>query len=277
MNTNTFIRDYQLTIALDGRGVQIKPPMKIAFSCIESIGGEANKMTVEIYGLSRENRISLTRDEDEKTHIGVELMVGYKGNLALLFKGSLLRGAFDRQGADFITTLDCIDGGNDILWSYTNAVVKGKEEAINQCVGDMEITKKGVLPKIKELIRPKVLVGNSAMLIKSMMNQDQDFFISREQAHVLGEKEYRKTLAPLVSAVTGLTGVPQSAKKEMVFNTMLNPMIELGGVIKLQSVQNPKLDGLYKVKSISTNGESHGDSWFQDITAVRADDYKEIE
>ena len=275
--SNTFIRDYQLTIALDGRGIQIRPPMKVAFSCTESIEGEANKMTIEIYGLSRENRISLTRDEDEKKHIGVELQVGYKGNLSLLFKGSLLKGSFDRQGADFITTLECLDGGNDILWSYTSAVVNGKEEAINQCIGDMEVTQKGVIPEIKELIRPKVLVGNSALLVREMIDTEQDFFISREQAHIVGKEEYRKTLAPLVSAATGLIGVPQSAKKELTLNTMMNPMIEIGGVIKLQSVQNPKLDGLYKVKAINTSGESHGQSWHQEITGIRADDYKEIE
>lgn len=274
---NLFDRDYQLTINVDGRGIQVKPPFKIAFSCTESIKDEINKMTIEIYGLNRESRISLTKDDDEKKYIGVELMIGYKNNLALLFKGSVDSGFSDRTGADFVTRLNCSDGGQDIVWSYTSAVVNGKNEAIEQCLSDMNNVEKGAITKINELIRPKVLVGNSSRLIRQMIGQNQDFFVCKEKAYILNDDEYRKTTAPVISSATGMNSIPRYAKKEVKLTTMMNPKIELGGIVKIESIHNEKLNGLYKVIAIATSGESHGDSWHQSLTCTSAENFKEVE
>lgn len=272
----TWGREYVLTVAVEGRQITIKNPFKIAFTCDESVESDGNEMTVSIWGLSRQNRISLARDEGAKGHVGVTLSVGYRGNVQSLFKGSLTKGWFDRTGADFITTLKCVDGGDDIQYAYTSACVTSKAGAIDTCMGDFKTVGIGAITPQQELVRPKVLVGNSSILIKDMIDKDQQFFITDEQAFILGKNEARKGFAQVVSAKTGLINVPQTAKNEVEFDTMMNPMIALGGLINLISAQNPKLNGLYKVTSISTKGESHGESWFQHVKAERAEGFKLI-
>lgn len=270
----TWGREYELAITFDGRRIVITNPFKIAFVCDESTESEGNEMTVSVWGLSRQNRISLTRDEDTKGHVGVELKVGYRGNVPLLFKGSLTKGSFERTGADFITTLKCVDGGDDIQYAYTSACVTSKEGAISTCMGDFKTVGAGAVTSQQQLVRPKVLVGNSSILMRDMIDKDQEFFITNEQAFILGKNEARKGYAQVVSAETGLINIPQSSKNEIEFDTMMNPMIELGGLVSLISEQNPTLNGLYKIITIGTNGESHGDSWYQHCKAVRAEGFK---
>lgn len=272
----TWGRAYQLTVIRDGRATIIRRPFKITFSCDESVESSGNECRIQIWGLSRENRLSLVKDEDEKKQVSVELLVGYRDKMPLLFKGSLMQGTFERSGADFINTLTCIDGGYDIQYAYTSACVSGKGGAIDACMGSLKHTKKGAVTAQQDLVRPKVLVGNSAILMKEMKSPNQEFFITRGQASLINKNEVRKGFAPLVSAKTGLMGIPQSAKNEVEFDTMMNPTIELGGLIKLESKQNPKLDGVYKVIAITTMGESHGESWFQHIKAIRAEGFKQI-
>lgn len=272
----TWGRAYQLTVIRDGRATIIKNPFRIAFSCDESTESSGNEMRVQIWGLGKNNRVSLVKDEEEKKHVAVELMVGYRDKMPLLFKGSLMMGSFERQGADFINTLVCIDGGADIQYAYTSACVSGKNEALSACMGTYENVKVGAITDQQQLMRPKVLVGNSSLLIKEMIPPEQEFFITDEQAFIVGKKEARKGYAPLVSAKTGLMDVPQSAKNEVEFDTMMNPTINLGGIIKLESIQNPKLNGVYKVVAITTVGESHGESWFQHVKAIRAEGFKQI-
>lgn len=272
----TWGRAYRLTIIRGSRAIIIKNPFKIAFSCDESIKSSGNQMRLQLWGLGRENRISLVKDEDDKEHVGIELMVGYREKMPLLFKGSLMKGSFERQGADFINTLDCTDGGSDIQYAYTSACVGSKSEAIRTCLGSYQNVETGTVTAQQELIRPQVLVGNSSILVKKMIPPEQDFFITNEQAFILGRNEVRKGYAPLVSAKTGLIGIPQSAGKELEFDTMMNPTLELGAMMVLNSVQNPKLNGVYKIIAMTTVGESHGESWFQHVKAVRAEGFAQI-
>lgn len=271
-----FIRDYQLTIGIGNRAVIVRPPIKIAFSATKSTDTGLNKLILKIWNLKPSNRLALVKDEDDDSYIPLELSVGYQAKTQLLFRGSVRIGEYTREGADFVNTVECLDGGVDALQSFTSVTVRGKDQAIRAALGDMPNTGEGVITQHGDLVRPKVLVGNSARVITQMLDDDESMFIDDEQLFVLRNDEVRGNLAPLVSAKTGLMGIPKFSKGEVSFSTMMNPLLKVAGLCKLDSIVSPDLNGVYRIDRIDYSGDSDGDDWSQVVTAKRAENYKVV-
>jgi hypothetical protein len=170
-----------------------------------------------------------------------------------------------------VNTIECLEGGNDALNSFTSATVRGKDQAIRAALGDMPNTREGAITQHAQLVRPKVLVGNSARLITDMLDDDETFFIDDEQLFVLRDNEVRSDVAPLVTARTGLLNTPQASKGEVTFQTIMNPTLKVAGLCKLESRTAPDLNGVYRIDQINYSGD-----WTQTVTAKRAQNYKVV-
>ena len=273
---NRFIRDYQLTIGVGSRAVVVRPPIKITFSATKSTDTNLNKLILKIWNLKPSNRLALVKDEDDDSYIPLELSVGYQAKTQLLFRGSVRIGEYTREGADYTNTIECLDGGTDALKSFTSVTVRGKDEAIRAALGDMPNTGAGSITEYGDLVRPKVIVGNSARVITDMLDEDESMFIDNEQLFVLRNDEVRGTQAPLVSAKTGLIGVPESSKDEVTFSTLMNPLLQVAGLCKLESIMAPDLNGIYRIKRMDYSGDSDGNDWSQLVTVKRAQNYKVV-
>lgn len=271
-----FLRDYQLTIGVGSQAVVVVPPINITFSATKSTDVALNKLTLKVWNLRQSNRLALVKDEEEDEYIPLELSVGYQGRMQLLFRGSVHKGEHQREGADFVNTIECLDGGKDALSSFTSVTVRGKDQAIRAALGDMPNTAEGAITPHAQLVRPKVLVGNSARLITDMLDDDEAMFIDDEQLFVLRNDEVRSDLAPLVTARTGLMNTPQASKGEVTFQTIMNPTLKVAGLCQLESVTAPDLNGVYRINQINYSGDYTGDDWTQIVTAKRAPNYKVV-
>lgn len=259
-------RHYKLTIGIGSQAVTIMPPFRISFNVDKSIKGGINKAKVRIWGLKESTRLSLVKDEQSPDYLPIELMVGYGDNLELLFKGSVRKGEFSREGANFINLLECFDGGVDIVKGFTNTVVKSKHDAIMASLGDMVNTSLGSVSITGDLIRPVVLVGNSSDLITSQLSEDYDFFIDNEQLFVIKNDEVTASYAPLVSASTGLLNTPIINKGVLPFRTMINPSLKLANLCKVESKYNPEINGVYRIEQMTYTGDSKGADWIQVVS-----------
>lgn len=271
-----FLRDYQLTIGVGNQAVVVVPPINITFSATKSTDVALNKLILKVWNLRQSNRLALVKDEEEDEYIPLELSVGYQGRMQLLFRGSVHKGEHQREGADFVNTIECLDGGKDALSSFTSVTVRGKDQAIRAALGDMPNTAEGAITPHAQLVRPKVLVGNSARLITDMLDDDEAMFIDDEQLFVLRNDEVRSDLAPLVTARTGLMNTPQASKGEVTFQTIMNPTLKVAGLCQLESVTAPDLNGVYRIDQINYSGDYTGDDWTQVVTAKRAPNYKVV-
>lgn len=271
-----FLRDYQLTIGVGSQAVVVVPPINITFSATKSTDVALNKLILKVWNLRQSNRLALVKDEEEDEYIPLELSVGYQGRMQLLFRGSVHKGEHQREGADFVNTIECLDGGKDALSSFTSVTVRGKDQAIRAALGDMPNTAEGAITPHAQLVRPKVLVGNSARLITDMLDDDEAMFIDDEQLFVLRNDEVRSDLAPLVTARTGLMNTPQASKGEVTFQTIMNPTLKVAGLCQLESVTAPDLNGVYRINQINYSGDYTGDDWTQIVTAKRAPNYKVV-
>lgn len=272
-----FERDYELMVQVtSGKAVVVKPPMRVSFNANKSAVGGLNKLRVSVFNLTPTHRLALAKDAEERKRIAISFRVGYKDALQLLFKGTVHRGTNAREGADFVTVLECLDGGHDFLTGFTSATVKGKALAIDAVLADLPNTGKGKLTTLTDTTRPIVLVGPPARLLDRLVGEGENWYVDEEKLYILKEGEVISNFIPVVNAATGLLNTPTRESLKVTFDTLLNPTLRIGGLCKLESVSAPQMDGVYKIDAIGYNGDNYGTSWLQSVTCLVAQNYEVI-
>lgn len=277
VNPSRFDRTYELTVALPGnRVVTVRSPVRIAFNVSKSVAGGLNVADIKLFNLSETNRLAMARNPEDSTYVRVELKVGYGDTLALVYRGSLLRGTNSREGADLVTTLNSKDGWTDQQNSFTSRTVKGKSGAIYALLSDMPNTARGKLTEQPALLRPKVMVGQTMQLINSLVADDATWFIDDEKLYILKNDEVISSYVPVVNAATGLLDTPTRENYRLTFKTLLNPALRIGQLCEMQSVTAPYFNGIYRIDAVGIMGDNYGTDWTQTVTCLAAGDYKVI-
>jgi len=266
LSDNRFIRDYELVITLpNNEAVEIKPELRVQFQITKSIRGGLNSCALRVYNLNEDKRMKIVKNKQNNLKmIKFLFKAGYKNNIGLLFKGNVWNAYSIKQGADFITIINSLDGGYDMINSFTSKTINGGNY-IEHILADMPNTQKGALTNLKKLFRPKVLVGNSHKLIEENMGIDETFFIENEKLYVMKDNEVIGDLISLVSPETGLIQTPVIDNQQVTFKTLLNPSIKIGHRIQLESSAK-WLNGVYKVITIKYTGDNYGNDWTQEVT-----------
>lgn len=270
-----FKRDYLLTVGVGSQAVTVRPPFRITFDANKSISGGLNTLNVNTYGLKASTKQQLIKEEGPG-YVPIALEVGYVGGRELVFKGSIYIGEITRAGPDVYNVIQAKDGGVDFIQSFTNATVLSKGDAIDAILGNMPNTERGKITDLQEIIRPKVLVGPSVELIGNMVSGEASYFIDNEKLNIIKENEVVSSFAPLVAASTGLKNTPTIDKGRITFQTWMNPTIRVAGLVNVQSVNAPYLNGLYRIDNIKYSGDLEGPDWSQVCTGLRVTDYKVI-
>lgn len=266
-------RNYQLTIQTDQeKATVIEPPFNINFVADKSVDKSLNKMNISIYNLSLTKQLSIVKNANEKKNFEVSLKIGYQDSLESIFRGYINSAEKARNGADTELILECIDGGFDARFSFTSKTIKNKP-IIDSILEDMPNTRKGKITPQVNLTRPRVLVGNSWQLIKENTNQTQ-YYIDDSQLNILQENEVTNSFIPIVQSSTGLISSPTNNEGKVTFQTMMNPSLKAGGLCQINSKYSTDLNGIYKINTISYNGEYEGSAWNQSVTCKLTKDFK---
>jgi hypothetical protein len=267
MTIPRFNRTYTLEIDIGERTEVIKPPLRISFEVDKSIRGSLNKARIQIYNMEERKRLALARDaEDQGARIPVRLSCGYQDRQELIFKGNIFTGSTERQGPDLVTIIESQDGGTDFQNSFTNRTVIGGDLSVNAILNDMVNTGIGKISPRPGLTRPKVLIGNSAELLNSLVALDESWYLENELLYIIKENELVSRFIPIVSAATGLISTPTRDSKMVTFQTLINPTVKIGVRVQLESTTAPFMNGIYKIETITYSGDNYGDAWSQTCT-----------
>lgn len=270
-----FNRDYRLTIRVAGqRDVEVRPPMRVAFSADKSVEGGLNKLTLRVYNLRPSSREAIAKDPEQSRVVPVTLSVGYQGVMGTIFKGTIFKASNMRSGPDVITEMECLDGGADVLGSFTSRTIQGNANAVAAVLSDMPNTGLGKMAPVPELQRPRVLLGSSARLLDELVGDDQTWFIDDEQLYITGRDDAVSRVVPVVSAATGLLSVPEREQQRVTFKTVMNPALRLSGLCQLSSTLAPQMDGLYIIRTMGYSGDFDGSDWSQTVMANPAGNYR---
>lgn len=272
-----FRRNYELQIVKGSRSVTVIPEFNISFDCLKSIDGMGiNKLNCEVFGLSEDNRNILIKDIEEQKIVSIRLKIGYQGKLGQIFQGQLHRGSSQLTSGGYSSKFECLDGGFDYFNSFTSKTVIGKNNAVSSILEDMPNTEIGKLTQFPDLVRPKVIIGNSYQKLQELAGDSERVYIDNGKINILKSEDVIGTYIPVVNADSGLIGTPTRENKQITFETIMNPQITLGGRVKLESLVSKHLNGIYKVQTIGYKGELYGNSWNMSCTGFLAGDVVEL-
>lgn len=256
-----FGRNYELSVQTqNGKILTVGLPFTIEFDITRKTLASANVGQFRVYNLSMNHRNQLRFNaSDFGTFRGLKLRAGYGNNLSTVFAGNLTQAWSVREGVNFITQLECFDGG----FAFANGITSTPFVA-----GE---TQKGVITSLASSL-PHVTLGTIGDYSTEPLTRGNShngkttdilgeltgggFFIDNGAANALGTYEYIAAQGnPIaVNASSGLLGTPVLEQTIVRFDMLFEPKLKAGFPATLTSLTEPSFNGLYKITGIKHRG-----------------------
>jgi hypothetical protein len=283
-------RIYQLTVELTPQGtgsaggnntfaknnaLVISFPITLQFDIQRNTFASANTGRFRIRNLNVSSRQQIFHDRyNTLLFRRVILRAGYEGEpiLPVVFRGNMVSAYSWREGTDWITEIECFDGGFAMINGQINqtfpsgyntpaliaAIVKTLPNVAMGGVGEF-------LPD--QSSRGITLSGNSWDVMRTLSGETAQQFIDEEKVYVLGENDYIRSAANSfstapdnafkISSESGLLGTPRRFDVRIDVNMLFEPQIGVGMLVQLESAEKV-YSGLYKVIGVNHRGVISG-------------------
>lgn len=255
-----FGRNYELLVQTEsGDTLTIKLPFTIFFDITRNTLTSANVCQVRVYNLSQVNRNQIRFNASNYGQFRqIQLRAGYGDNLAKCFVGNISQAWSVREGVNFITQIECYDGG----FAFTNGVTNAQfpanveqKDVIRTIMTDLPHTDMGVVGDYPgQLSRGNSYSGNTAGILDELTGGG--FFIDNGKANALGTNEYLVNAGgvTLINSQSGLLGTPVLEQTIVHFDMLFEPNLQVGQKVRLQSITEDNFNGDYKVTAVKHRG-----------------------
>lgn len=256
-----FNRNYELLVqTTDGATLTIKLPFTIEIDITKNTLTSANVCQVRIYNLAPETRNRIRFNlSNYGTYRQIQLRAGYGDSLALIFSGNISQAWSAREGVNFITQIECYDGGFAFNNGMTNTPVIGRvpySTLFRTFMQDLPGISVGAIGDYSELTpRGAPYSGHPIDLLNQNAGKGA-FFIDNEKANVLRQNEYISNISgtSLINASTGLLGTPMLEETKVHFDIVFEPYLSIAQKVRLEGLGDKNFDGDYKVTGIKHRG-----------------------
>lgn len=263
-------RNYKIFIeTVDGNTLEIGLPFTIEFDITRNTLSSANVCQVRLYNLSEKNRNQIYFNAYNQTLFRKFLLkAGYEDNLSTIFNGNISQAASFREGVNFITQIECYDGG----FAFVNGSVDltfpsgtSIKTVIRTLMEQLPNVSIGAIGNFEgSLLRGNTYSGNPAQILFELTGGA--FFIDSGKAYALKSDEYvpeigsNPTGTPtiLINTDTGLLNTPVLEQTIVRFEMLFEPSLNIGKLVRLVSATNPALNGIYKITSVKHRGMISG-------------------
>lgn len=254
-----FGRVYRLEVgASDGSTITVQLPFTIEFDIIRNTLTSANVCQVRVYNLSKLNRDRIRFNISNYGEFRlIRLSAGYGTRLTKIFEGNISQAWSVREGVNFITQIECYDGGFAFNNGFTNRQY-GENTPLKSVLTDLA----GNLPGVAigaigdypgTIGRSASLSGPTGELLSNLSGGG--FYVDQSKAYVLRDNEYVDDGSPLIiNAQSGLLGTPILEQTIVRFDMLFEPSLNIGRKITLQSETGGNFNGDYKVTAIKHRG-----------------------
>lgn len=238
------------------------PGFRISFKVEKDISSTVNKAEIRIYNLT-----SNTRGLAENPKNLIELFAGYGKEPKLLFRGNASRVISSVGGPDSVTTFEIGDGlksfqnsrvdvsfkqgtpAKDIFQTLTNAMglAKGEQKDIPQKSFPSGLSLSGPVRDHMNYLTDKL---------------NLEWSIQNGAVQILPKGKSTSQAAFLLSSGTGLIGSPNKKDKGLEVVSLLQPEINPGRIVEIQS---KFVKGQFRVEKVSHEGDTADTAWFTRI------------
>lgn len=260
-----------------------------------------NTADIRVYNLS-----PATAKKISAEFTRVVLQAGYAGNFGTIFDGTIKQVRRGRENpTDTYLDVTAADGDQAYNYSVTalslaagQTSTKTQVESIIQTMAKNGV-KKGYVPDNmpkQSLPRGKVLYGMSRDLMrKAAQGAGMAWSIQDGEVDVVPLSAYKPASdVPVITAVTGMIGMPEQTANGIRVKVLLNPMMKIGQVVQIDNksilqhrystsvsgqAQNyydalaakTSDDGFYYIMSTDHSGDTRGDQWYSDLICLSVD------
>lgn len=253
-------RTYKLFVeSADGTEIiTIEPPLTLEFNIFRNTLSSTGESTFKIYNLGKTVRGKIYKDRfDYTSYRSIELKAGYGDTMPTIFRGNVTQAWSVREGTNFITNIDALDGGFDFINGEADLVFDKNlsvEGAIGALISKFPNLKKGAVGNFPGILSRGVSIsGSIAGKLKDYTNGN--LFVDLERVYCLNNDEAIQGSFLVMDSSTGLLGTPYREDTILSFDMVFEPRLILGQKIELDSISaENNFNGEYKVTSIKHTG-----------------------
>lgn len=255
----------------------ITQPLTIEFDVVRNTFASPNSGRFRIYNLSenvRKDIFHVRYDSDEVNRQRVQFFVGYETNqqLPLIFLGDVFIAGTKRIGPDWITDIDCFDGGvgmNSGQISLNRPAGWTAEEILTTLFGSMPYVKFGAIGDIHyDNSRGISMVGNAWEIAERMVGEGL-LFIDNHKAYAINENEFivKPGQIELILGPNNIIGTPRREGAIIEVDMILEPSVFIGQAVTINSLETVYND-TYKLMGIHHRGTISGAVCGEAITTL---------
>ena len=281
-----FGRKYRVIVSdVNGVGIDVST-LRCTFQIEKSLLETPNYAEIVLYNLSAQTENSIIKEGAK-----VILEAGYQNpQYGLIFSGDIvqpLRGKEDNT----TYTLTLVSQDGDLF--YNKGIINASfragqtqrdvlENIAKQSTNALEI---GQLPDNltpTALPRGKALFGLTRDYFRQIAKSEQAaFYINNNKIDFVKAMDLPTNEVIKLNGKSGLIGMPEQTEEGIQATCLLNPLLDLNKMIAidLSSIQRQKADrnselkniessGVFKIIKIAHKGDTRGDEWYTEFTAV---------
>jgi hypothetical protein len=242
-----------------GDTLTLQLPFTIELDITRNTLTSANVCQIRIFNLSEKNRNLIRFNaSDYGTFRAIELFAGYNDDPPKIFDGNISQAWSFREGVNFITQIECYDGGFAFVNGTTETEFAAGTTDRSKVLSIME-NLPGVTPGVVGSYpnasgRRNAYNGNTAQILSEITGGG--FFIDNGKANALGTSEYVQATngITLVSSATGLLATPVLEQTIVRFDMIFEPGLNAGHRAVLQSDTEKNFNGTYKITGVKHRG-----------------------
>lgn len=301
MSVVQYIRKASLIIGQDAGKAMDLSELRFRFSVTRGDIQTPNEANVRIYNIKEDTITSLQSMEFTR----LVLQAGYGGNYGIIFDGQIKQTRRGREN-QVDTYLDVTAADGDSMYNFSVSAFslaagsnspKNVIEEMLKGMAEYSVSKGYVPDNLAgdSKVRGSVCFGMTRdELRKIAKDTNTSWSIQDGKLNMIPITAYKPGDIPVITAETGMIGLPEQAQNGIHLKTLLNPNIKIGQLVKLDnaSIQKYKYDlslgasarnlmteqvlktnadGYYYVMIAEHHGDTRGNDWYTDLTCLSAD------
>lgn len=188
----------------------------------------------------------------------IQLKAGYGDNLTTIFQGNISQAWSVREGVDFITQIECFDGGFAFVNGTTNISFPAgtpDRTKIQTMMLNLPNVSPGVVGNYTGVsTRGNAYSGSTYDILGQLTGGG--FFVDNEVAHAVQTSE--TIPAPggiaIINSQSGLLGTPVLEVSTVRFDMLFEPRLVPGQQVLLDVSTEENFNGLYKITGVKHRG-----------------------
>ena len=288
-----WLRACSLIVGSDaGNGLDLGE-LRITFKTQKGDVETPNSAEINVYNLSEATASKIQREFTQ-----VALSAGYQSNMGLIFRGNIRQVRTWREnGVDAVLSILAADGDRAYNFATVNTTLAAGSlpaDRVRTCQGALSDKGAGAghTPELggQPLPRGKVMYGMARQYMRDeARDTDTDWSIQDGKVQLVPRRGYLPGEAVLLTHETGLVGTPEQTQEGITVRALLNPLLRIGGRIKLDNKSVKKMqsplkmaagqaaprlddDGMYRILKVEFTGDTRGNDWYADMLCIGIDD-----